>query len=118
MVITKNKSNKTPKNTQTQDAQQQKNSLQIQCMTTSGAGPHCPQTQDYQVPQNFQCTQTQPFDIPHRYVEQICLRREWEKMMEKLNEKYGLDYFSDSDLDSKSYEGENYKYEHKYETLI
>ena len=38
--------------------------------------------------------------------------------MEKLSEKYGLDYFSDSELDSKSDEGENYRYEHKYETLI
>ena len=34
--------------------------------------------------------------------------------MEWLNEKYGLDYFSDSESD----EGENYQYEHKYETLI
>ena len=38
--------------------------------------------------------------------------------MEKLNEKYGLDYFSDSELDSESDEGENYRYEHKYKTLI
>ena len=38
--------------------------------------------------------------------------------MEKLNEKYGLDYFSDSELDSDSDEGKNYRYEHKYETLI
>ena len=38
--------------------------------------------------------------------------------MEKLNEKYGLDYFSDSELDSELDEGENYRYEHKYKTLI
>ena len=38
--------------------------------------------------------------------------------MENLNEKYGLDYFSDSELGSKSDEGETYRYEHKYETLI
>ena len=38
--------------------------------------------------------------------------------MEWLNEKYGLDYFSDSKLDSESDEGENYQYKHKYETLI
>ena len=37
--------------------------------------------------------------------------------MEKLNEKYRLDYFSDSELHSES-DGENYRYEHKYETLI
>ena len=38
--------------------------------------------------------------------------------MELLNEKYGLDCFSDSELDSASDEGENYQYEHKYEMLI
>ena len=38
--------------------------------------------------------------------------------MEKLNKKYRLDYFSDSELDSESDEGENYEYEHKYETFI
>ena len=38
--------------------------------------------------------------------------------MEKLNEKYGLDYFSNSELDSKLDEGENSRYEDKYETLI
>ena len=77
-----------------------------------------PQTQDYEVPQNLQCTWTQSFDIPDRYAKQICLRREWEEKMEKLNEKYGLDCFSNSELDSKSDEGENYRYEHKYETVI
>ena len=30
-------------------------------------------------------------------------------MMERLNEKYGLDYFSDSELDSELDEGENYR---------
>ena len=35
-----------------------------------------------------------------------------------MNEKYGLDCFSDSELDSESDEGENYWYEHKYEMLI
>ena len=34
--------------------------------------------------------------------------------MEKLNAKYNLDCFSESELD----EGEQYKYEHGYETLI
>ena len=72
------------------------------CMTTSGAGLSAPQTQDYQVPQNSQCTQTQSFDVPDRYADQIHLRREWEEKMEKLNEKYRLDYFSYSELDSES----------------
>ena len=38
--------------------------------------------------------------------------------MERLNKKYGLDYFSDAELDSESDEGVNYRYEHKYKTLI
>ena len=29
--------------------------------------------------------------------------------MEKLNERYGLDYFSDSELDSESDKGVNYR---------
>ena len=36
----------------------------------------------------------------------------------ELNTKYKLDCFSDSELDSKSDEGEQYHYEHGYETLI
>ena len=38
--------------------------------------------------------------------------------MEKLTGKYGLDYFSDSELDLELDEGKNYRYEHKYEMLI
>ena len=34
--------------------------------------------------------------------------------MERINEKYNLDPFSSSDLDSESDEGEDYRYEHKY----
>ena len=37
--------------------------------------------------------------------------------MERLNNKYGLNCFSDSELDSKSDKGEEYRYEHNYETL-
>ena len=42
----------------------------------------------------------------------------WEAEMERLNEKYNLDCFSDSELDSESDEGKEYHYEHGYETLI
>ena len=42
----------------------------------------------------------------------------WEAEMERLNDKYNLDCFSDSELDSESDEGEEYRYEHGYETLI
>ena len=38
--------------------------------------------------------------------------------MESFNDKYGLNYFSDSKLDSESDEAEEYRYEHKYEKLI
>ena len=38
--------------------------------------------------------------------------------MERLNTKCKLDCFSDSELDSESDEGEQYHYEHGYETLI
>ena len=100
----------TNKNTQMQDTYQ-KNSFQTQNTREFQAqNPQC--TQEYQVTQNLQPTQTQTFDVPDRYAEQIHLR-EWEEKMERLNEKYGLDYFSDSELDSELDEGENYQYEHK-----
>ena len=38
--------------------------------------------------------------------------------MERLNENYNLDSFSSSGLNSESDEGEDYRYEHKYVTLI
>ena len=61
-------------------------------------------------PQNAPHCQT--YDVPDRYSEQIMLRREWDEKMECLNEKYGLDYYSNFESDS------DFKPEHKYETLI
>ena len=46
------------------------------------------------------------------------MRQQWEAEMERLNSKYNLDCFLDSKLDSESHEGEQYQYEHGYETLI
>ena len=46
------------------------------------------------------------------------MRQQWEEEMERLNTKYNLDCFSDSELDSESDEDERYQYEHGYETLI
>ena len=74
----------------------------------------CPQTLNYQKPQSFQnfdqkMVSTQ---VNQKFVSQ------WEAEMERLNTKYNLDCFSDSELDSESDEGEQYKYEHGYETLI
>ena len=45
-------------------------------------------------------------------------KQQWEAEMERLNSKYNLDYFLDLELDSESEEGEQYCYEHVYETLI
>ena len=45
-------------------------------------------------------------------------RQQWEEDMERLNTKYNLDCFSDSELDSELDEDEQYQYEHGYETLI
>ena len=44
-------------------------------------------------------------------------KQQWEEEMERLNSKYNLDCYSDSELDSKSHEGEQYHYEHDYKTL-
>ena len=46
------------------------------------------------------------------------MRQQWEEEMERLNTKYNLGCFSDSELDSESDEGEQYQYEHGYEMLI
>ena len=69
-------------------------------------------------PQDPQPTQTQSFNVQDKYMEQIHLRREWEKKMERHNEKYNLDCFFSSELDSESDEGEDYRFQHHYETLI
>ena len=80
------------------------------------------QVQDPQHNKNYQILQNQhsqiSLDVPNWYAEQIYLRKEWEKRMEQLNDKYGLDYFSDLELDSESDKEERYQCEHKYETLI
>ena len=45
-------------------------------------------------------------------------KQQWEEEMERLHEKYNLDCFLSSKLDSESDEGEQYHYKHGYETLI
>ena len=98
-------------------------------------GPHCPicknkeedwdgdwQNQPRRHPHNFQHPQPQnswqSFDILNRYSEQIRLQKEWEEKIERLNEKYNLDYYSSLESDSDSDQEQDYRYEHKYETLI
>ena len=73
-----------------------------------------PQNLSYQKPQSTQKS-TQETQLPK------CLsqaKRQWEAEMERLNSKYNLDCFSDSELDSESDEEKQYQYEHGYETLI
>ena len=68
--------------------------------------------------QNFQGPQLQnsqqSFDIPGRYAKQIRLQKEWEEKIKRLNEKYNFDYYSNSELDSDSDQGLDYRYDHKY----
>ena len=45
-------------------------------------------------------------------------KKQWEEEMERLNSKYNLDCYSDSELDSESDEGDQYHYKHGYKTLI
>ena len=45
-------------------------------------------------------------------------KQQWEAEMERLNSKYNLDCFSDSELDSESDEGKQNHHEHGHETLI
>ena len=45
-------------------------------------------------------------------------KQQWEAEVERLNEKYNFNCFSSSELDLESDEGEQYHYEHGYETLI
>ena len=76
----------------------------------------CPQTLSYQKPQTFQKFNQKTSDGQHPSQLKNC--KQWETEMERLNAKYNLDCFSDSKLNSESDEGEQYKYEHGYETLI
>ena len=74
----------------------------------------CPQNLNYQKPQSTQKS-TQETQL-NKYQTQT--KRQWEAEMERLNSKYNLDCFSDSELDSKSDEGGQCQYEHGHETLI
>ena len=45
-------------------------------------------------------------------------KQQWEQEMDRLNDKYNLDCFSNSELNSESDKDEQYQYQHGYETLI
>ena len=76
----------------------------------------CSQTLSYQRPQNSQ--KLNQGTLGDQYPSQSQIHKQWEVEMERLNTKYNLHCFSESDLDSESSEGEQYRYEHGYETLI
>ena len=69
----------------------------------------CPQTLNYQKPQNLQ-KPNQETQI-NKYPSQTKICKQWEAEMERLNTKYNLDCLSDSELDLESDEGEEYKYQ-------
>ena len=68
------------------------------------------------MPPDSELPETQTSD--GQYPNQVEICKQWEAEMERVNTKYNLDCFSGSELDSGSDEGEQYKYEHGYETLI
>ena len=82
-----------------------------------GWGPDCPfckaQEKKDENPQNRPLPDPQT-QKPTKTKSQLL----WEAGMGRLNEKYNLDCFSDSELDSESDKGKEYCYEHGYETLI
>ena len=70
----------------------------------------CPQTLSYQKPQNFQKFDQNTHN--GKYPSQSKLCKQWEAEMERLNAKYSLYSSSDSEVNSESDEGEQFKYEH------
>ena len=76
----------------------------------------CPQTLCYQRPQNSQKLNQEA--LSDQYLSQSKICKQWEAEMERINTEYNLDCFSDSELDSESNEGEQYKYKHGYETFV
>ena len=90
-------------------------------------GPGCPfcKSQEQQEEQG----KTQPQKLSPKAKQQATIpkppslnmtkaKQQCEEEMDRLNSKYNLDCYSDSELDSESDEGEQYCYEHGYETLI
>ena len=89
-------------------------------------GPHCPFCKSQKkVEENMQQQKPSPNVLMPQAKRPDTLnlnmtktKQQWEAEMERLNSKYNLDCFSDSELDSESDEGEQYQYEHGYKTLI
>ena len=90
-------------------------------------GPGCPfcksqeqkEEQDKMQPQNLSPkTKQQATRSKTLGLNMTKAKKQWEEEMERLNSKYNLNCYSDSELDSESNEGEQYCYEHGYKILI
>ena len=68
--------------------------------------------------QKPQARRPKTLNVADRYSSQTKAKQQWEAEMERLNSKYNLNCFSDSEPDSELDEGEQYRYKHGYETLI
>ena len=68
--------------------------------------------------QNPQVRRPKTLNLTDKYPSQTKIKQQWEAEMERLNSKYNVNCFSESELDSESDEGEQYRYEHGYKTLI
>ena len=62
--------------------------------------------------QKPQARRPKTLNLTDRYPSQNKAKQQWEVEMERLNSKYNLNCFSDSELDSESDKGEQYRYEH------
>ena len=86
-----------------------------------GWGPDCPFCKS-QKKEGENQQQQKPLPKPQaRRANTLSLtktRQQWEAKVERLNSKYNLDCFLDSELYSKSDEVKQYQHEHGYETLI
>ena len=78
------------------------NKCQVFIKTTQDVQPSQAQNMQCSQPQDFQCSLSQTFDIPDKYSDQLRLHREWEEKMERVNDKYGLNCFSDFEFDFES----------------
>ena len=68
--------------------------------------------------QKPQARRPKTLNLTDRYLNQTKTKQQCESEMERLNSKYNLNCFSDSELNSESDKGEQYRYEHGYKTLI
>ena len=60
--------------------------------------------------QKPQARRPKTLSLNDKYPNKTRAKQQWEEEMERLNEKYNLDCFLSSELDSKSDEGEQYHY--------